>query len=441
MTALRRWVVYPEFWLGIGALSGYGINAAIFYPGFMSPDTLSQLHQAMTGSFADWHPPFMAFLWRHLIGPFGISSMLLLQLVLLWITFFGLSVFVYQKTHSIRYAALLLAAPFLPNILSISGVVWKDIFVAGFLGVACMLIFFEYHIRSWWVTCLTIGLILVTYLFRVNVLPALLPLLWLVFYSKKFTIVKSICIAIGLVGGVVVFGMVFNRALHVRPEHPTTAIYIDAVTNISDVHSQDPDLEAILVQSRKCLGDFDARFNVYWLCLSDEQRLLLRSSLFDELSTTHKEMLKEHLFGYIKYRMHTFVLFLFPSNSKTYYWHPGINANEYGLMVSNPALVERTKTYSDFAGLGVLGFVFKPWPYVLLLTMISIGALRLKKSAKRWHIMAVAASGLIYIGSYFPAVVAYDYRYIYWSVFATILAGTLYLIETSKRSNSRRSKK
>lgn len=37
-----------------------------FYPGAMSIDSYTQLVQARSGHFGDWHPPFMAWLWRRL---------------------------------------------------------------------------------------------------------------------------------------------------------------------------------------------------------------------------------------------------------------------------------------------------------------------------------------------------------------------------------------
>ncbi len=38
----------------------------IFWPGVISPDSLWQYAQALSGHYEDWHPPVMAFLWRQL---------------------------------------------------------------------------------------------------------------------------------------------------------------------------------------------------------------------------------------------------------------------------------------------------------------------------------------------------------------------------------------
>ncbi|MBK6512195.1 MAG: hypothetical protein IPG06_23960 [Haliea sp.] len=41
-----------------------GLLFITFYPGAMSIDSYEQLRQARSGQFGDWHPPFMAWVWR-----------------------------------------------------------------------------------------------------------------------------------------------------------------------------------------------------------------------------------------------------------------------------------------------------------------------------------------------------------------------------------------
>ena len=55
---------------------------AIFYPGFMSGDSLAQFIQAVTGSFDDWHPPILALFLHYIIKlGGGIGTVTLVQVL------------------------------------------------------------------------------------------------------------------------------------------------------------------------------------------------------------------------------------------------------------------------------------------------------------------------------------------------------------------------
>ncbi|EEX2882573.1 hypothetical protein ACS1L5_000959 [Escherichia coli] len=96
-----------------------------FYPGWMSPDSIFQYNNAVTGYYNSWHPVIMAWWWRVLgyitdgPGPFLVQN-----LMLFWIGFYFIA-----KTLS-RYigwgsiVVLLLAAT--PSVLIIMAQLWKD---------------------------------------------------------------------------------------------------------------------------------------------------------------------------------------------------------------------------------------------------------------------------------------------------------------------------
>ena len=105
---------------------GFLLCALAFYPGIMTPDTLDQLAQANAQAFNDWHPPMMAWLWSGLNRVFpAASGFLFFDLFLLW---FGL----YRISRSIdpRYAPYVYLLGFLPFVINISGVIWKDVATA-----------------------------------------------------------------------------------------------------------------------------------------------------------------------------------------------------------------------------------------------------------------------------------------------------------------------
>jgi hypothetical protein len=61
------------------------IQLLIFWPGVVTPDSLSQYGQALSGHYEDWHPPIMAFLWRQLgwLAP-GQAPFLVMDALLYW---------------------------------------------------------------------------------------------------------------------------------------------------------------------------------------------------------------------------------------------------------------------------------------------------------------------------------------------------------------------
>jgi hypothetical protein len=66
-------VISHHIILPICVLVGIIVTVAIFYPGYLSPDSLVQLSQGRSGVFNDWHPPVMSWLWgifdRMIPGP------------------------------------------------------------------------------------------------------------------------------------------------------------------------------------------------------------------------------------------------------------------------------------------------------------------------------------------------------------------------------------
>src|SRR5207244_5079051 len=77
-------------------------TSVVFSPGFMSPDSFSQLGQALgLEPVSDGHPPIMALLWRGLIIMTGTpASMAVLQAVVLWAALWVLAWCVYGRTGS-----------------------------------------------------------------------------------------------------------------------------------------------------------------------------------------------------------------------------------------------------------------------------------------------------------------------------------------------------
>ena len=63
------------------SILGFALCMLAYYPGLLSPDSLSIYNQARNFSFTDWHSPMMALLWAllfHVVpGPQGMLMILL----------------------------------------------------------------------------------------------------------------------------------------------------------------------------------------------------------------------------------------------------------------------------------------------------------------------------------------------------------------------------
>ena len=136
LTAERLW----PFVLALCALMAWVFNVLVFSPGFMSPDSISQLVQAESGYFSDWHPPVLALLWRTLILTTGhVGALLGLQTLVEWAALFGLALLVHRETASRGASLAVLGIGLLPFVLGISGVIWKDVHLAFALLAATVL--------------------------------------------------------------------------------------------------------------------------------------------------------------------------------------------------------------------------------------------------------------------------------------------------------------
>lgn len=109
------------------AVLGWLMNVAIFYPGYMSNDSINQLRQALgLDRPIDLFPPIMTIIWGVLIKLTGkISSMLFLQVGMLWTGLCLVAIYVYRHTQSRKLSIAVLGIALLPFIVDISGVIWK----------------------------------------------------------------------------------------------------------------------------------------------------------------------------------------------------------------------------------------------------------------------------------------------------------------------------
>jgi biotin transporter BioY len=82
------------------------------------------------------------------------------------------------------------------------------------------------------------------------------------------------------------------------------------------------------------------------------------------------------------------------------------------------------------------GFIFRPYFWLLAAIGLFIYALKRQAMKYRLAIVCLSLSAAIYILGYVPLVIGADYRYIYWSVIATCLAGLLAAVDRKKQKTA-----
>ncbi|MCU6453806.1 hypothetical protein LPN01_06925 [Sphingomonas sp. A2-49] len=201
---------------------------AVFWPGYVAYDSVTQYRQALTGRYDDWHPPAMARLWS-LFGDAGPGPMLVVQMALYWLGF-GLLAAALAAGGRGRAAVALLIAALWPPLLGWQAVVLKDTQMLGpLLGAV--------GIVGWWRLrdrpvppagrALIVPLLVYAVLVRANAVFAVVPLAaMLVHRPRRWSLRLGIALA-GIVLAIGVSGPINHRLFGGAPSgvERTQAIY------------------------------------------------------------------------------------------------------------------------------------------------------------------------------------------------------------------------
>jgi len=190
-----------------------------FWPGEMSPDSLSQWGQALTGAYTDAHPPLYAFfIWGVTRFWFSPAAVGLVQLLCLsFATAWGLKVLIQNglNTNAAWLVAVIFALSPLNSTLVIS--LWKDIpYAIAFMIFSIQILQMIFSGGKWlgkWVNCLALVLSsLGIMLFRHNgvPVPVISLIIAILFFRHYWIRLCVIIIAIVLSWGFI-RGPVYDR--------------------------------------------------------------------------------------------------------------------------------------------------------------------------------------------------------------------------------------
>jgi hypothetical protein len=194
--------------LSIPLLFSFGL-ALLFYPGFMSYDTLHALRGARNGVTDSMWPPMVSYVWRIIDrisnNP---SAMHFSQIFLLLLSIFSIVVMITKKITTATVCLIIYLS--IPAILGTLAVIWKDVLMAGFLLSSFALILCIRHIKHptmiIFLSLLTLFLLFLGVCSRHNAIFAAVPLIFFLawtlclFSATRYITLSTLLLGLTLTG-------------------------------------------------------------------------------------------------------------------------------------------------------------------------------------------------------------------------------------------------
>lgn len=418
-----------------------GLLFVMFYPGGMSIDSFEHLLQARNGVLGDWHPPFIAWLWR------GADAVLRGPLLMV-VAQFGVFLL---ALRAFAKAALpgsgkwfTLATLCVPPITGILGVVWKDIWTSSLLLLAgAWLLDFEVRgapVRVRQLICGGVAL-LGALLFRHNAVFAVLPLVAIVAWQRRAdgrgwrALATAAGVTAAVVAGLAAAAAGINRSLTDYHQFPQQSLFIFDLAGVAVRSGRTDLLDATAGRLPTVLRGRDsiplevlrAHYTPStWtplVFIADSPLAMTDSATeVDALATAWVRALREQPTAYLRHRAAVFrqvigahreplfapVYFAIPESSPDY----AMVSRNFRIDTDVSPLQLRLRTAFTTLATWTL---YRPWLWLGLNLLVVAAAV----SARRPAVAAIALSGLCYELALFFIAPSADYRYSHWLILAT----------------------
>lgn len=426
-----------RWWVGyLLSAFGFGITIAAFYPGYMSPDSISNLTQGREGLFYDINSPVMSCLWgvldRIYAGP---ALMLIFHNLIFWS---GCAIFwKATRNESAKLGLALVLLGFMPQILSQLSTIWKDVGLTVSLFIVAALLYSSARNKSKGFLFVTPVFLFYAYAMRLNAFPAIIPfVIWtaIIFqsnfnfnYTKRrnalfVAIFSGICFAALSLG----VNYVNDRLTEGRTVYPLQQVFLYDLAAISKGRDESVFPEHVLNQRNFSLEKVKAEYNVRSI-----NRLIYGDPPIIELSKDPNEIaaLQNKWFEavmdnkglYLSHRYFVFaqlVGFTRQTVSNTF-WDSGFAENPVEFR-AEPNLLNKalTKYFNLLKKWGPFhGFLWLTPCFFYMYKAIR------NKFGGDWQIVFfLSLSAVMYIIAYFPTTPSTEFRYILWSVLASAVA-------------------
>ncbi|WP_250507679.1 hypothetical protein [Caballeronia sp. GAFFF3] len=415
----------------LASVTGFCFFFAAYTPGVLTPDSVDQYRQALSGVFEDGHPPVMAWIWHLMMmvrkGP---STLLALHLVVFWSAL--AAYYVLLRSHR-RFSGCILLVGFAPWVGALLGMLWKDIGMAVAWLAAIAVLFAAQQNERYKKWCLSAFTVLFSYgLFvRVNALFGALPLLFLAchVYFPQWRNWKILLVSVCLLVAGVIANVGFDRYI-ARAEHTEvtqTHLMFDDLRALSEragqnlTPSETGVTDAMIAACPPTAGvDFCYERNGWSVGVAK------KPDYYPLLKKRWVESIKGDPIGWLKFRLHTYGQLLRWSESP--YGIVAASAEmpqEFGFAYRQSRLsaaVERVVMATSRAAPAL----FKPYFWLVLSLVGFAVSLRLKGDSIAVA-RALLLSGAMYLLGYSLITPFYPFRYGYWTALSTTLSLMLIL--------------
>ena len=417
-------------------LCGFTASLFLFYPGFISPDSLDQFTQALHGDYGNWHPPIMAGFWHLLLNFYvGPQPMLIFQQLLLWVGAGFLAEVIFKRLPLLSpLLFLLLAAPYVQNV---AGNIWKDLHMSlsYFLAISLLIFFyFEKNRPKPWQSTLILLLIFYGTWVRVSGFPGSIPLLFLWFrlsFPSAFGSKRRVAVGIALV-------LAFSS---LQLEKIISRFVLQAHDDHIEYKLIAHDLTGLSMRSRKLLfppeikswKGFDTAYlfshyqlmsfdNIWWN--PDHKQILpnLTELQHKSLQAYWRAAILSYLPQYLKmkYEGSLYFIKIRESGNGMMIMHPYIKQNNFGFKLEPNSL--RDKFFYRIE-VRQYAWYMVPWYWMMINLLFLLLAFLPKLRTHRELLMVLACSALFYLIVHFFVYPAdTELRYFYWYSLCTSLS-------------------
>jgi hypothetical protein len=397
-----------------------------FHWGVITPDTVDQYGQALTGSYDDWHPPVTAWLW-HLLLQFhaGSASILLFDILLYWL---GIGCFAAMalRQHGIRWALLIVAVGAIPISFGQMGSLLKDPLLATLCLLASGLIALGY------VRWLAVPLLIVATATRFNAIFATLPLLVGLAPTYALKTWPRCLLAVGAAASVLAGSNWLINVVMLQP-HRSEPIFSLVNFDLGGIAAQGggnpyPSMTAEETQllTRQCYNPRMFNPSDTASCNAVEDRLAAYAhrhgqpaiSIWLHAVSANPIAYLRHRIAHLNWNWRLFVRNV-PGDAVYMMSEP----NEFGLSFKPNAL-------TLFVVTGARALAWSPFGRPATWLAVALGLLLISGSLASGRLVRMLAlSSLGYGGAYAAVSVAPDLRYNLWTMLAAMIATALALAD------------
>ncbi len=427
------------------ALLGFVFVLHASYPGYLNHDSVAHLLQIERGIFDDWQSPFVKLLTSWLVhpvhGPFGF---IVLTNLLIWGSALALALGMRRLIGA--WSVLLAMLPLFPGAFNFLGNVHVDALLAAWLLAAASAAWLSHRdgvsARGRTVLQLMANLFIVAaFLTRLNAIFAVIPLL--LYANARLGTRRNVLLCIAMLVAMPVLNGVQKHLLHVVPSSVADSIKVY-------------NLLAMSYHERKNLfpGEWSTSHSqaivnacyspVQWDIAGAEGQCgfilteLQRQKLWGapELTKAWLHAITRHPASYFSALAATFRKSMFDPNSRSMLYQ---SPNPWGWKVADDPPRASTELVHAYVHSKFNDRVGCPWVYALVsafgvILLFRSGAVA---SGAGHFALAVLASGLVYLLTFFVFSVSAEYRYFYWCGFAAYTGVTVTLAAIIARRRER----